>query len=148
MRERVLTEPLAAARIEQVRNECPMNEANDALIRNFCDEWDTAKPDVQRLLTYFTDDAVYHNMPVAPIEGKEAIGQALTGLFSDVQSKGFEVRWQIATDDLVMNERVDHLERDGKEIVIPVCGVFEIRDGKISAWREYWDFGAWTQQSG
>jgi limonene-1,2-epoxide hydrolase len=125
-----------------------MSEANDTLIRNFCDEWDTAKPDVQRLLTYFTDDAVYHNMPVAPVEGKEAIGQTLTGLFGNMQSKGFEVRWQIATDELVVNERVDHFDADGKEIAIPVCGVFEIRDGKISAWRDYFDLGTWMQQAG
>jgi len=28
-----------------------------------------------------------------------------------------------------------------------VMGTFEIRDGKIAAWRDYFDLGAWTKQA-
>ena len=27
----------------------------------------------------------------------------------------------------------------GRPLVVPICGVFEIRDGRIAAWREYFD---------
>jgi limonene-1,2-epoxide hydrolase len=38
-----------------------------------------------------------------------------------------------------MNERSDYFKIGGREIVLPVCSVFEIHDGHIKAWREYFD---------
>jgi limonene-1,2-epoxide hydrolase len=29
-----------------------------------------------------------------------------------------------------------------------VAGVFELRDGKIAAWRDYFDMATWTRQAG
>jgi limonene-1,2-epoxide hydrolase len=26
-------------------------------------------------------------------------------------------------------------------VVLPICGVFEVEDGRIKAWREYFDLG-------
>lgn len=44
-----------------------------------------------------------------------------------------------------MNERTDVMRRqDGGEIELPVMGVFEVRDGRISAWRDYFDMGMVT----
>ena len=45
----------------------------------------------------------------------------------------------MANGGVVMNERTDHLEMGGKTIALPVVGVFEIVDGKIKAWRDYFD---------
>ena len=38
-----------------------------------------------------------------------------------------------------MNERTDVITTDGSSVSLPVMGVFELRDGKISAWRDYFD---------
>jgi limonene-1,2-epoxide hydrolase len=39
-----------------------------------------------------------------------------------------------------MNERTDVFAINGKQIDLPVVGVFEIApDGKIVAWRDYFD---------
>ena len=50
---------------------------------------------------------------------------------------------------VVMNERTDRflIERDGEEkwAEAPVAGIFEIRDGKIAAWRDYFDMGMFTK---
>ena len=40
-----------------------------------------------------------------------------------------------------MNERSDYITINGRAVVLPISGVFEIRDGKITAWREYFDLG-------
>ncbi len=40
-----------------------------------------------------------------------------------------------------MNERTDHITLNGKAVVLPICGVFEMRDGHIKAWREYFELG-------
>ena len=50
-----------------------------------------------------------------------------------------------ATGSVVMNERTDVMRRkDGGEISLPVTGVFEVVDGKIAAWRDYFDLATVT----
>ncbi len=50
---------------------------------------------------------------------------------------------------MVIVEREDrHLLKDGKTIVMPACGVFETRDGLISACRDYFDLRTWRDQGG
>ena len=36
---------------------------------------------------------------------------------------------------------------NGKTIALPVAGVFELRDGKIAAWRDYFDLQTFMTQS-
>jgi limonene-1,2-epoxide hydrolase len=44
-----------------------------------------------------------------------------------------------------MNERTDRLKMNGSWVELPVMGVYEFRDGKISAWRDYFDMGPFQQ---
>jgi limonene-1,2-epoxide hydrolase len=47
-----------------------------------------------------------------------------------------------------MNERTDVLRaRSGTEVRLPVAGVFEVRDGLITAWRDYYDYPTSRGQS-
>ena len=50
---------------------------------------------------------------------------------------GFEVHHQLAAGDLVMNERTDRFVVGDTPRSLGVCGVFELTDGRISAWRDY-----------
>ena len=49
------------------------------------------------------------------------------------------VHRQTATGDVVMNERTDRFLVKGEWYDLPVAGVFELRDGKIALWRDYFD---------
>ena len=49
------------------------------------------------------------------------------------------IHHQIASGNIVMNERTDYITINGTQITLPICGVFEIEDGRIKAWREYFD---------
>ena len=40
-----------------------------------------------------------------------------------------------------MNERTDHITLNGRPVSLRITGVFEIVDGHITAWREYFDLG-------
>ena len=51
----------------------------------------------------------------------------------------WEIRHIVADGDVVMTERVDHFLVGNNRISVPCMGAFELRDGKISAWRDYWD---------
>ncbi len=45
------------------------------------------------------------------------------------------------TGNKVLTERIDRIiDRNGAEVMtVPVMGVFEIEDGKIAVWRDYFD---------
>lgn len=116
-----------------------MSESNETVVTNFVKEFEVAAPNPQKVGAYFTDDAVYHNMPMAPINGKAAIIETVAGWKAMMSCNGWEVLNQVAHGDVVMNERIDHFIANGKEIGLPVVGVFELRDGKIAAWRDYFD---------
>ena len=48
-------------------------------------------------------------------------------------------------DNLVLTERVDTFTVGQVVASLPVMGIFEIRDGKISAWRDYFDLAQITK---
>lgn len=70
--------------------------------------------------------------------GKPAIREFVAG-FADVPPGRLVIHHQIATDDIVMNERTDYITLNGRPVTLPICGVFEIENGRIKAWREYFD---------
>ena len=109
------------------------------LVQEFCAAWGRLSGD--ELAEYFADDAVYHNMPLDPIKGKEAIRTALAGITKNMGDLTFEVVNQVVEGGVVMNERVDRYTSKGKKVALPVMGAFEVQDGKIKAWRDYFDTG-------
>ena len=117
---------------------------NIDLVRRFCAAWSTL--DVPKLLDFFADDAVYHNMPVQPIQGKDAIRGLIEQFVAPFERGDWEIRQIAAVGDVVLTERVDRCIGADKTVELPVMGIFEIRDGKIAAWRDYFDLAAWTRQ--
>lgn len=114
----------------------------EALVREFCDAW--SKLDADLLTGYFTEDAVYHNIPLAPLNGKAAIREFLVGFLAGVTSAEFKMLNVVSTDDVVTTERVDAFTMAGREGAFPVMGIFEIKGGKIAAWRDYFDLAQVT----
>jgi limonene-1,2-epoxide hydrolase len=110
--------------------------ANDRMIRAFIAAWE--RRDAAQIVDSFADDGVYHSVPLEPIVGKDAIRAFVEG-FTDVPPGRLEIRHQIASSTVVMNERTDYITLNGKPVTLPICGVFEIADGHITAWREYFD---------
>jgi limonene-1,2-epoxide hydrolase len=110
--------------------------ANDQLIREFIAAWEQRDSDF--IIGCFAEDAVYQSMPLRPIVGKEAIAVWVRG-FEDVPPGSLDVHHQIASGDVVMNERTDRIILNGHPVVLPIMGVFEIHEGRIRAWREYFD---------
>ncbi|NJD64201.1 MAG: limonene-1,2-epoxide hydrolase [Chloroflexi bacterium] len=118
---------------------------NNDIVSAFIAEWSTPQPDVAHLASYFTDDAVYHNMPTAPVTGRAAIQQTFAGIISQVEPRGWEVLSQVSSGNIEINERIDRFVKGDKSVELPVAGVFELRDGKIAAWRDYFDMATWRK---
>jgi limonene-1,2-epoxide hydrolase len=117
-----------------------MAATTEQLARRVCDSWTSfTAHDYNEV---FAEDCQYQNMPMSGVNvGPEAI-QTVLGLMGD----GYEVKLRIdnlvAGPDMVMIERTESFtRRDGSgSFELPVIGVFEDTAGKITAWRDYFQF--------
>jgi limonene-1,2-epoxide hydrolase len=115
------------------------------VVKDFCERW--AKGDLDAIVECFTDDAVYHNIPVAPVTGKDAIRATIAGFTAGVDTLEFRVHHIAANGNVVLTERVDAFLSPQVTIELPVMGTFEVTaDGKISAWRDYFDLNQFMSQ--
>ena len=116
---------------------------NAQTVREFIAAW--ARLDADELTDFFTPDGTYHNIPLAPVSGHAALRPFIAGFVSGWAETRWDVLNLIESGDLVVAERVDRtLTQDGKRIDLPCCGVFEMADGKIRVWRDYFDMGTYT----
>jgi limonene-1,2-epoxide hydrolase len=60
---------------------------------------------------------------------------------------GFEVELHrnVAEGNTVLNERTDAIVLGPLRLQFWVCGVFEVHDGQITLWRDYFDFYDFTK---
>ncbi len=112
---------------------------NAETVANFCRSW----PQLTReqMVATFTDDAVYRNIPFpGQIVGGEGVADVLLPSTAKMASVEATVLHVADRGDVVFAERVEVFRRESGEVFeLPVVGVFELRDGRISAWRDYFD---------
>jgi len=120
------------------------NETPIEVVRRFCAVWSNVDPD--DIAEFFTDDAVYHNIPMDPITGREAIKSFIAGFAGGAEQIDFRVRNIMAEGDVVLTERVDVFVMANGKVELPVMGTFEVRDGKIATWRNYFDMKQFMDQ--
>ncbi len=122
-----------------------MSTEAEAIVSDFCKAW--ARLNIDQVMDFFTDDAVYHNIPLPKAEGKVAIRKTIEGLLKGTTWLEFKILHAASVGNVVMNERVDSFEVKGKRMSLPVMGVFETTsNGKIKAWRDYFDMKMFTDQ--
>ena len=114
----------------------------DALVTQFCAAW--PRMDADELASYFSEDGVYHNIPMEPAVGRAAVHDLLRGLGTMISAIRFEVHRQVTSGSVVMNERTDHITMGDRVVALPVVGVFEIDNGRIRAWRDYFDMAQFS----
>ena len=121
--------------------------ASDAekVVSEFCKAW--SRRNLDEILSLMTEDAVYHNIPLQPAKGKEAIKAVINSFLPGSQSIEFRVLRTASAGNVVFNERVDVFQMGPKHVELPVAGVFEVSGGKISAWRDYFDMAMFTKQT-
>jgi len=103
------------------------------------------KHDTSALRSFFTDDVVYHNMPMDPCIGIEATIAFIEGFVATCESTVIEILHLAVHDNVVLTERVDTLTFGQIVVPLPVMGTFEIRGEKVHAWRDYFDMGQITK---
>lgn len=119
---------------------------NSQLVLDFIGAWEAR--DVEAILGMMAPDVVYHNIPMPPMTGHAAVRQFI-GPFLAMSKR---VEWQVhaiaeTAQGVVLTERTDIFElANGKTVTLPVMGAFDIADGKIIRWRDYFDMAQFQGQ--
>lgn len=100
--------------------------------------------DLDGALARLSDDVVYQNVPLPADHGKAAVARTLKMFQRFITD--FEVRMRniAATGGVVLTERVDVLRGPFIYLDIWVCGTFEVKNGEITLWRDYFNLAECT----
>ncbi|TAL12345.1 MAG: limonene-1,2-epoxide hydrolase [Frankiales bacterium] len=110
----------------------PLETVNAFLAAAAARDYDTALP-------LLADDVEYQNMMLPAVHGHEEVRATLEGLLALCTASEWVVHREVADGPVVMNERTDRFELHGSWVDLPVMGVFEVVDGRIRLWRDYFD---------
>jgi len=84
---------------------------NEAVIRNFIEAWGRLDP--KELSAYFTDDGIYHNMPMAPIVGREKVEEFIRGFSASWTETTWDLLNISSSGNIVFAERLDRTRGAG-----------------------------------
>ncbi|MCF8606298.1 nuclear transport factor 2 family protein [Gordonia sp. HY442] len=100
-----------------------------------------AAGDVESALADVDDGIVYTNVSLPTVRGMAKFAPVMRSLARP--GLGFDVQILAISadvDGVVLTERLDELTAGPLRIRFWVCGRFEVREGRITVWRDYFDF--------
>lgn len=116
-------------------------ETPDSFIRSFTAL--LAAKNIDAASAMISNDCEYDNVPIGKAFGPQGLRDTLTGFFAMCDSLDWEIIRQSTTGDMscavVLNERIDRFVIKGTTYELQVAGVYEIHDGRITLWRDYFD---------
>jgi limonene-1,2-epoxide hydrolase len=107
---------------------------------DFMDCW--RRFDLEDAVSRISEDCVFTpDIKAEPVVGRAAIRALWAKYMESMKTYSMEVRSVLASDRLVYLERVERvLGSVNGEMALPIVGVYELdAEGKITAWRDYWD---------
>jgi limonene-1,2-epoxide hydrolase len=109
-----------------------------ATVRQMIEAWNTRN--WQQVYDLFAADGVLESMMLSePTVGREAIKKRLGVLAQDISKIELQIRHIGVANGVVFIERVDDFVYRGHHGRVPVVGVLEVEQGRVKAWREYYD---------
>jgi limonene-1,2-epoxide hydrolase len=119
--------------------------SNTNKVMEFIAKWEAQ--DVEGIISSFSDNPFYHNIPMAPLTTKESIRGFVEPFLGAVTKVEWKVLF-IAEDEngAVLTERVDNFEFGDKLVSVPIMGTFEFEGDKLVRWRDYFDLAEFERQ--
>jgi limonene-1,2-epoxide hydrolase len=101
--------------------------------------------DVDGAAALLADDVVYTNVSLPTVHGRRMVRRVLRATVGRPET-GFEVYVHAISqaDGVVLTERTDALTAGPWRMQFWVCGRFEVQDGEITVWRDYFDWADFT----
>ncbi len=115
----------------------PAVDTPTAVVEAFLDA--LARPDVDAAMALIDDSIAYTNVSL-PTMDRTAMRKFLSGIEEPGGGFGVTIHHIAADGPTVLTERTDLLVIRGMKVQIWVCGRFEVHDGKITVWRDYFDW--------
>ena len=98
-----------------------------------------AAMDFDTALTHLADDCEYTNSPMGTVHGHTGVREVLGPFFEPIHENEFLILRRAAAGPVVFLERLDRHRLDHGWRDLPVNSVFEVHDGLITVWRDYFD---------
>ncbi len=98
--------------------------------------------DIAQAMEFIDEDCVYKNVPFHTAHGKSRIARDIGNLIKRIDSFEIEVINIAANDNVVLTERIDSLGGRFFKAALPLMGTFVIKNGKITEWRDYFDWSS------
>lgn len=120
--------------------------APDAFARELLEAWDSH--DVDRILTYYTDDAFYEDVPnvengwAAPMRGQQMIRESLVETFEEMSDLGFELVSASGAGDRMVVEWImtgTHYRDFTGSFSIRGVSIIQLEGDKIASVSDYYD---------
>jgi limonene-1,2-epoxide hydrolase len=125
---------------------------NEKIVVDFIHAAYRQSMDIDAMTALMADDFVWQlHVPLsAVVRGRDAARAELEkhNTLSTGMIEGSEIRTIASDNDTVVVERVDVNAMNGVAVAFYVTALFELRDGAITHWREYWDTTHVAQQLG
>jgi limonene-1,2-epoxide hydrolase len=102
--------------------------------------------DLDAALALAGDEIEYDNVPMGKVHGSDAVRSVLAPMLGAATTIEWIVHRQAAEGPYVFNERLDRFEMPFGWLEVAVAGVWEVHDGKITLWRDYFDEASYRKQ--
>ncbi len=96
--------------------------------------------DTESFLGFIAEDCTFRFGSSPPVIGRDGIGASVNDFFSMFAALRHDLTRIVADDKTVVCEgEVTYTLKDGRQITLPFCNVFEVNAGLISLYRIYID---------
>jgi limonene-1,2-epoxide hydrolase len=102
--------------------------------------------DLDSACAMVSPDCEYDNVPMIKVFGPEGIRSILGPMFAGCSEIEWIVHREAQSGTTVFNERLDRFKMAHGWVELPVNGVWEVVDGKITLWRDYFDAASYLKQ--
>ncbi|MDG2028961.1 MAG: limonene-1,2-epoxide hydrolase family protein [Acidimicrobiales bacterium] len=104
------------------------------------------RSDVTAAVALLAPDCEYDNVPMGIVHGPEAVAAILRPMLAGCSEVDWPVLRQSSNGPIVCNERLDRFRMAHGWVEVPVAGVWEVHDGLITLWRDYFDETTYRNQ--
>jgi limonene-1,2-epoxide hydrolase len=136
----------------RIRTGVAVTNENEQIVLDFIHAAYGQSMDIDAMAELMADDFVWQlHVPLSPVVvGRDAARAELEkhNTLSTGMIEGSQIRTIVSNNDTVVVERVDVNAMNGVAVTFHVAAIFEVRDGAITHWREYWDTSHVAQQLG
>ncbi|HKT77622.1 MAG TPA: limonene-1,2-epoxide hydrolase family protein [Sphingobium sp.] len=119
---------------------------SEQIVIAFCEAWE--RSDLEAILGMLASDVDYQNVPAPAMIGREAVREFIAPLIAATTKIEFIMKaiGVSADGSTILTERIDKLHYGEQVVVLPLMGIFVVKDGLISQWRDYADSASVNEQ--